>query len=59
MTDTTESPWRWIDQDGRPMTNWSTKPAPPPHVRNISDFRGTMRVQFQSEVTETPPCDRD
>jgi hypothetical protein len=35
--------WRWVDEKGRAMTNW--KKGEPPPMREVSDERGTMRVE--------------
>lgn len=53
---TREQPeWRWLNEHGQPMTNWLSTRAPPEHMRQISDYRGTMRVQFRSEVEDVKP----
>lgn len=45
-----EIKWRWVDQNGRAMTEWSTQATlPPPHLREVTDERGTIRVEFQGE----------
>lgn len=37
--------WRWVDDAGRAMTNWST--AAPPPVLDLSDAKGTMHVEVR------------
>ena len=41
--------WRWIDEQGRAMTNW--KQGDPPPMREVSDGKGTMCV----ETRDAPP----
>lgn len=40
---TPEIEWRWVDEQGRPMTKW--KVGDPPPVLDVADEKGTMRVQ--------------
>lgn len=35
--------WRWIDEQGRAMTRW--KATAPPPMTEVSDERGTMKVE--------------
>lgn len=42
--------WRWIDQQGRAMTNWSDKPPPPPSMQTVSDAKGIMSVEFRGQA---------
>lgn len=37
--------WRWVDEKGRAMTNW--KQSDPPPMREVSDMKGTMRVEIR------------
>lgn len=37
--------WRWIDERGRAMTNW--KKGDPPPMLEVSDGKGTMRVEVR------------
>jgi hypothetical protein len=51
--------WRWLDEKGRAMTNWSDGPPPPGRFGLISDHRGVMCVEFESEKTDPMPIARD
>lgn len=49
--------WRWVDEQGRAMTHW--KAGSPPPMSEVSDSKGTMRVETRghNEVTHVPcPC---
>lgn len=35
--------WRWVDDKGRALTNWTN--GPPPPVLDLSDAKGTMHVE--------------
>lgn len=37
--------WRWIDEQGRAMTDW--KKGDPPPTLDVSDDRGTMSVEVR------------
>lgn len=39
--------WRWVDEQGRAMTNWKSGPLPP--MTEVSDDKGTMRVVTREE----------
>lgn len=38
--------WRWVDERGRAMTNW--KQGDPPPMGEVSDAKGTMRVEVRT-----------
>lgn len=42
--------WRWLDEQGRAMTKW--KQGDPPPMLEISDSKGTMRVEFRDVPDE-------
>jgi len=37
--------WRWVDEQGRAMTNW--KNGDPPLMLDVTDSKGTMRVEVR------------
>ena len=37
--------WRWVDDKGRPMTNW--KNGDPPPVLDLEDGKGGMHVEVR------------
>ena len=49
MNDTVPQEWRWVDSLGRAMTKWSDKPPPPVELRNVSDDKGAMSVEFRDK----------
>ncbi len=48
--------WRWIDENGRAMTNW--KAGDPPPIDSVTDERGTMRVQARLAGSEYGDCEK-
>lgn len=43
------SEWRWVDEKGRAMTNW--KQGEPPSMSEVSDDKGTMRVETRKAAS--------
>lgn len=41
--------WRWVDDAGRAMTNWTASTPPP--VLDLSDSKGTMHVEVRGAPT--------
>ena len=52
--DKTPAMWRWIDEKDRPMTVWLVSEPPPESMREVSDTRGKMRVEFKSAAIDKP-----
>lgn len=44
--DVLQMEWRWVDSDGRPMTEW--RAGDPPPVLDLQDEKGTMHVEARA-----------